>query len=61
MHFSLLTRKLQEVRQRLNQLRDLVQYYQKMKTQPGSEEVEKDEGQDAAIGLTDAGEQAERQ
>ncbi|PVD34338.1 hypothetical protein C0Q70_05609 [Pomacea canaliculata] len=53
--------KLQEVRQRLNQLRDLVQYYQKMKTQPGSEEVEKDEGQDAAIGLTDAGEQAERQ
>ena len=41
-------RKLQEVRQRLNQLKELVQYYQKIRTQPPPEEAQGDDGQSDA-------------
>lgn len=43
--FFFLQRKLQEVRERLNQLRDLVQYYQKIKTEPMQESTEQDDFQ----------------
>jgi hypothetical protein len=52
--FIFADRKLHEVRQRLNQLRDLVQYYQKMKTQPGAAGDGEDQMADGQVETVDS-------